>query len=194
VDLHPRERPVPVAPTEGAGSVSPLAASAPPRSPGSPPLALRSEPGPVADLSPSRGGDALGLGLALGGGAVTLASAILIPVSNGSINDSRAELEQSCEVRSGLDDCVHPNPGETARAQAAVNDIATWKAVRVGAWVGLGLGVAATVSGVVLLLQGTDRTASGGQDRWAAARPTRPARWGVMVLPGGAALVQRLTF
>lgn len=84
------------------------------------------------------------------GAAFVVAGAILIPIANGRIDDARNGLNQSCQYRNGLDGCFTANPGSQQTAQDQVDAIATYKAVRTGAWLGLGAGGIALITGIAL--------------------------------------------
>ena len=64
------------------------------------------------------------------GAAATALGAVVVPISNGRIDDARKGLIDSCQVRSGLDACVVSYPGSQQKAQDQVDTIATWKALR----------------------------------------------------------------
>jgi hypothetical protein len=88
-----------------------------------------------------------GVAIAAGGGVMAV-------VSQGRIDDERADLRNSCDMLSGTDACTTSKPDRQEEAQADVDAIATWKAVRIGAWVGLGAGVAAAGYGIWTLVRG----------------------------------------
>lgn len=83
---------------------------------------------------------------------VATVAAILITTANVRLGSERRALSASCEVRVGSDACRHALPGRQGEAQRQVDAIATWKAVRMGSWVGVGVGGALLVTGTALLL------------------------------------------
>jgi hypothetical protein len=107
------------------------------------------------------------------GAALTVVSAILLPVSNAHIDASRRDLEISCAIPNGSDACFSANPGYEQAAQDQVDSIATYKAARTGAWIGLGAGSVALVTGIALAAHAS------------AARPAHRAttRWDVDIVP-----------
>ena len=121
--------------------------TAPPVPHGASPPAARatigSHHGPVANR-PASGWWLLGGGLAL---AAT--GAVMVAVSHSRIDAERANLRGTCDVLDGTDACANAMSGLETRAQSDVDAIATWKAVRIGSWVGVGAGAvtAASASG-----------------------------------------------
>ena len=89
----------------------------------------------------------------------------MVAVSYNRIDAERADLRGTCAVLRGTDACTNSRPGMSAAAQADVDAIATWKAVRTGAWIGLGAGVVTAAYGV-----------------WALVRDGRPADAAPMVV------------
>lgn len=151
---------------------SALAPALPP--PTTAPTSALGVPGPTVSEprpAPSKAGPWLLIG---SGAALTVVSAILVPVSNGRIDSARRDLEISCAVPNGADACFSANPGYEQSAQDQVDSIATYKAVRMGAWIGLGAGSVALVTGVAL-------AAHASATRPAPAR--RSARWDVEIVP-----------
>jgi hypothetical protein len=116
----------------------------------------------------------------LGGGALLVAGgAVLVPVASSRIGDHRNDLASNCDQLSGEDACAHAKPNGQTAAQTAADGIATWKAVRTGAFVGLGVGAATLVAGVVAL-------AAAPRSRSAHARAeVVPMYGGAVVLYGG---------
>lgn len=110
------------------------------------------------------------LGWALAGTGVGLGAfaAVLAGVAAQQASQARSDLTGPCAVI--VDDtCPTPRRGGTTAAQSLVNDIATWKAVSVGAWIGVGAGILAAGSGTALLWRGgsTSMPSSGpGVARW----------------------------
>ena len=93
----------------------------------------------------------------IGGLAVGVAGAALVAISQNEIENRRGTLAQTCMSFSGPDTCGVANArmGDQAAAQTAENDIVTWKGVRLGAEIGVGVGAALAVTGVVLKLVGS---------------------------------------
>ena len=94
----------------------------------------------------------LGWALLASGGGVAVAGTVVVLASGATLSSRRDRLAELCAVPNGRDDCTQAAPGRRAEAQDEVDSIATWKAVRVGGWIGVGLGVAAASTGGVLLL------------------------------------------
>jgi hypothetical protein len=69
------------------------------------------------------------------------------------------------------DVCKTAQSGKVNEAQSAEDAVTTWKGVRVGSWIGLGVGVAAAGTGVVLKLAG-----GGGPAVTALVVPDRDGR------------------
>jgi hypothetical protein len=118
--------------------------------------------------------------LIVGGAAVAVAAAVLIPVSQGRIDDNRSTLAATCNAPPVNDVCATAMNGKQGAAQSSEDAIATWKAARLGAWIGLGVGAAAAVTGLVLKL------AEGGTPHVTAllvpdggGRPTLAVAWGL---------------
>jgi hypothetical protein len=109
--------------------------------------------------------------LVVGGLAVTVAGGVLIWVSQGKIDDNRTRLTATCDGPPVDDTCAVAVNGMRGAAQAAQDAIATWKAVRLGSWIGLGVGAAAAVTGVALKLGG-----GGGPPVTALIVPDRDGR------------------
>ena len=141
----PPAAPPPAAPAPAA---PPPAAAAPPSEPLAP--VTLDEPGP-------RTSSRAAWPLVVGGAVVAVAGVVLVAVSQGKIEDSRMTLMGACMAYSAPDTCktAKPGTGEQATAQTAVNDILTWKSVRLGAAIGAGFGAAVAVTGVVLKLVGS---------------------------------------
>jgi hypothetical protein len=121
--------PVPAAIAERAGAPP---AGAPPPSPPSP--------------SARRAGAWL-----IGAGAVlAVAAAVAVPVAQSRLDAHRTALQGECATALRDDFCEGVKTGELTAAQGDVDGIATWKAVRIGAWVGAGVGLGALATGLVL--------------------------------------------
>jgi hypothetical protein len=125
----------------------------PPESPPAPPPAVHPEPPrPMPRSSPATpttrwGWTLVGTGLGVGIGAAVLGG-VAIQLKNQRESDLST---YDCTKLNGPDACTTPATNQRDAAQAAVNDIATWKAVSAGAWVGVGVGAATAVTGAVLL-------------------------------------------
>lgn len=97
-------------------------------------------------------------------GLVVAAVAVaLIPISSGRIDDDRKALVGECATPVMNDTCM-AMIGHREAAQSLSDSIATWKAVRTGAWVGIGVGL--TTVAVGLILRHNDQSAAA-----AGARP-----------------------
>jgi hypothetical protein len=130
-------------------------------------------PQPV-DPGPEPESNALGWALAIGGGAAALVGTGLVIGSSATIDSRRERLADLCAVPNGTDECTTAQPGKRADAQSEVDAIATWKAVRIGGWVGLGAGVAVAATGIILLAGGS--------------KPRESAQWTVVPTRGGATI------
>jgi hypothetical protein len=93
------------------------------------------------------------------GVVVTVVSVALIPISSGRIEDDRKALVNECATLVMNDTCMALN-GHREAAQSLSDSIATWKAVRTGAYVGIGVGLATVATG--LILRNADQTAAAG--------------------------------
>jgi hypothetical protein len=92
--------------------------------------------------------------LIVGGVAVAVGAAVLLPISQGRIDDSRSTLAATCNAPPIDDVCATAMTGQRNAAQSSEDAIATWKAARIGAWIGLGVGAAVAVTGVLLKVTG----------------------------------------
>ena len=90
-----------------------------------------------------------GLWIAGIGAVVGVAAAVLWPVSQSRINSERSTLADNC-IDPVVNDACTALPGHGAAGQTASDSIATWKAVRIGAAVGVGVGVVAVAGGLLL--------------------------------------------
>ena len=94
-------------------------------------------------------------GRLLGGGlALAATGAVMVAVSHSRIDAEHADLRGTCAVLDGTDACANAMSGLETRAQSDVDAIATWKAVRIGSWVGVGAGAVTAGIGVWALLRG----------------------------------------
>jgi len=98
------------------------------------------------------------------GVVVAAVSVALIPISSGRIADDREALVNECEPPVMNDTCTALN-GHKAAAQSLSDSIATWKAVRTGAYIGIGVGVVTAATGLILR----------NSDQATAATGARPA-------------------
>jgi hypothetical protein len=115
----------------------------------------------------------------LGAGAgVTALSALSLPLANRRLSSERSALAGSCDVLDGSDACRHARPGRSWEAQDQVDAIATWKAVRTAAWVGVGVGGALLVTGSALWL---GRSGDGPSTRDASGSSRRTESWQVQI-------------
>jgi hypothetical protein len=145
------EPPPPVAP--GLGPSPPLAPAPAPFTGDRPPPTT---PPPPPGHSPPGAYWLAGVGLAIGA-----AAAVMIPVSSTQITNARADLARDCAVLSG-DGCKNIANGTTqAQVQSEVDAIATWKNVHTGAWIALGAGVVAAITGVSVAVAVRDGGPSG---------------------------------
>ena len=109
--------------------------------------------------------------LASAGAAVAAVAVALIPISSGRIEDDRKALVDECATPVLNDTCMALN-GHREAAQSLSDSIATWKTVRTGAWVGIGVGLATVGAGLILRQQRPDR----GCRRRAPGAGHRPGR------------------
>jgi hypothetical protein len=163
------ERPPP--PPPPAVKVAPADAAATPGAPVGPAPAPESEgmhPLTEAPAAPPRDAAAdastRGWWLAGVGVVLTAAAVALIPVSSGRVDDNRKALASEC-VDAVVNDTCMAMAGHRDAAQSYSDAIATWKAVRTGAWVGVGVGL--VTAGAGLILRHHDQSAAAG-----GARPT----------------------
>ena len=140
VDVQPPPAPAPAAPI--AAQPAPEVAAAAPA-----PLVDR-EPPPAAPDAAVSTRDWWLVGT---GAAVAVAALILVPVSGGHIDSARTALAGECATPV-INDACFAKVGRSDEAQTHSDAIATWKAVRTGAWIGAGAGVAAILAGTVLRL------------------------------------------
>ncbi len=90
------------------------------------------------------------------GGALVALSAVAVPLASLRIGGARDELSRNCPEPSD-DACPGgTEPENQVAAQRAVDDIATYKWVRTGAWIGAGVGVAVFATGLALRLSDSD--------------------------------------
>jgi hypothetical protein len=88
--------------------------------------------------------------LAGAGAVVTIAAVVLLPISSGRIESDRRELATHCVDMMIMNDTCTAMLGQGPAAQSLSDSIATWKAIRIGAMVGIGVGLATVGSGLLL--------------------------------------------
>jgi hypothetical protein len=137
-------------PTPAPAPVAPLAPVTAPARPAAAPM-----PAPARQR-----GSALPWWLAGGGVVAGGTGAVLVLVAGADISSSRRELSTSCQVPDGVDACRHGRPGRVEDAQRQVDRIATWKGVRTGGWVAVGVGAASLAAGLVLMGRPLEVTAT----------------------------------
>jgi hypothetical protein len=133
--------PAPQVPAPAAGAVTPGTGATPGWSPS--PRESEDQPTTSAAAWP----------LIITGAVIAAGAAVLIPVSGGRIDDDRSALAAECTTPPTGDVCAVAYNGQRAAAQSHEDGIATWKGVRLGAWIGLGVGVATLGTGLVLKLR-----------------------------------------
>lgn len=140
-----------------------------------PPRAQPPKPATPRETPETDDGRAHAWALLIGGaGTAVLGGAFAIGASS-SIDTRRERLAELCAVQHDPDECTSAEPGQRDAAQSEVDAIATWKAVRIGGYIGLGVGAAAAGTGLVLLLG-------------SSKREQPKTSWSVTPLPGGAAV------
>jgi hypothetical protein len=75
---------------------------------------------------------------------------VLLPVSSSHISDDRAALAKECMNGVVMNDWCTALPGHGPAAQSLADSIATWKGIQLGAKIGIGVGVATVVTGVIV--------------------------------------------
>jgi hypothetical protein len=151
-------------PAGGTGAEATAPPPAPPVVPLSPPRPAAPPPGPPPTPPPARPvvvsrADHPGAWLIVTGLVVAAAGGVMVRVSNDKLQELRDDLRNHCHTLAGTDACAEGNPGPTEHdiATSDVDGIATWKGVRIGAWIGLGVGAAVTTAGVIIALLGRDQ-------------------------------------
>jgi hypothetical protein len=115
----------------------------------------------------------------VGAGAAAVATgAILIASAGDRISEARRDLAAACDVPDGPDGCMNAKPDRQLEAQDHADRIATWKAVRTGSWIGVGVGALAAGLGAWFLL-----TDSGGMGAAAGGHTGATATGGRWHLP-----------
>jgi hypothetical protein len=167
----------PAAPPAAEGAAAqPLPAVAPPAAPVAVAPSPASPPAPpAAPPTVVSGGGHPGAWLIVTGLVVAAAGGVMVAVSNNQLQDLRTDLVKRCNIPDGPDACTQAKMNEQGAATTDVDGIASWKAVRIGAWVGVGVGAAVAGAGVIIGLLGNSRegVASGGAPRDGALA----ARW-----------------
>jgi len=160
VEQPPPPPPVSAAPSERTPQPPIAAYTAPayaaPRPPTEAPAAPARDAEPEASMR--------GWWVASVGVVVAAVSVALIPISSGRIADDRQKLVAECVPPVTNDTCTALN-GHREQAQSLSDSIATWKAVRTGAYVGIGVGLVTVATG--LILRNSDQTTAA-----AGARPS----------------------
>jgi hypothetical protein len=139
---------------------SSLAQSSPPPAPTSAPTAAGpfGPPPPVRDGRPVETPDRTAPWvLTLSGAGLFIAGGVSVLAASSSVSSHRDSLARFCSVAPSGDACSIAKPGQRDAAQSEVDSIATWKAVRTGGFVGMGVGLVATGIGTVWLLSGHDK-------------------------------------
>jgi hypothetical protein len=146
--------PVPPRPTpEPRVDVAPTRPAPPPSwPPPAPPSYTPAEavaPTPADTPPPATNVSSRGVWIASIGAIVAIGAAVMIPVSSGRIDNDRAELAKHCMTLLLNDSCT-AKAGEQPAAQSLSDSIATWKAVELGAKIGVGVGLATVVLGIIV--------------------------------------------
>ena len=150
LDLGPAFAPAVVAPTASASSSASTA------------------PVEVAPKSDASSGRTVGWAFFAGGLGLAAISATTVVLASSSISSHRDALAGECLVLNGPDSCKTTYLDLQSSAQGDVDAIARGKTLRTVGWIGLGVGAASAVYGLVRLLG-----ASGGDDHASTgARPT----------------------
>jgi hypothetical protein len=84
-----------------------------------------------------------------GGTGLAVSSAVVWGLAAVKLDNARERLDAACPAHVG-DRCAQTSAAEQQNAQDAVDGIATYKAFRVGAYVGLGTGAALALFGLLL--------------------------------------------
>ena len=126
-----------------------------------PAAAASSAPGaapPITPVTPHRKprDRTLPWALTLGGAGLAVAGGVSVIAASSSLSNHRDSLSGLCAVPVSGDACSLAKSGQRANAQNEVDSIATWKAVRSGGFVGLGVGLVAAGVGAVWLLSASD--------------------------------------
>src|SRR5499427_2291204 len=157
------DRPAQAPPQPAAAGTPPPAVSVP-QPAATPPIALAPSPpppipitqaptgpppGPDTPVEPETTASSRGVWIAGIGATVAIAAAILLPVSSSQIDTNRGKLMGECATVVMNDTCM-AIVGHGPAAQSYADSIATWKAIRTGAYVGVGVGLAAVAGGLLL--------------------------------------------
>jgi hypothetical protein len=95
-----------------------------------------------------------------GGTGLAVSSAVVWGFSAVGLDNARQRLDAACPAHEG-DRCARTSAGEQRNAQDAVDGIATYKAVRIGAYVGLGTGATLALLGLLIKEQRAPATSAG---------------------------------
>jgi hypothetical protein len=127
------------------------------------PPAPQAQPSDAGPSPPEAGVSSRGLWIAGAGAVVTVAAVILLPVTSARLESDRSALMKECATPVVNDQCIAMTDHGPA-AQSLADSIASWKAIRIGAMVGIGVGVATVATGLILRYHD-------GADAAAVARP-----------------------
>ena len=160
IDLNPRFSTTTTAASATTTATTSTTATTPPP--------FDEKPPPVGDQGSSGGsGHGFAWAMIISGGVLVLAGAGTAIIASNKVSSARDALDGDCAVRDG-DACPVAQAGKTQAAQNDVDDITTFKGVKIAGFVGLGVGVVAATIGVVSLLS------SGSSS---SASPTTSASW-----------------
>ncbi|MBN2193565.1 MAG: hypothetical protein JW751_12180 [Polyangiaceae bacterium] len=98
--------------------------------------------------------------VAVAGAVVATGSVVLVPIANGQLASARNRLDQLCSVTVQHDECAAAEPADRDEAQKNVDAIATWRNLRIAAFVGVGVGMAGLVVGTLLATLGRKESVS----------------------------------
>lgn len=115
-----------------------------------PDAALADAPKAVPDAPPAAGQPSNAAPWLLGVGiGVAAAGAVTVVLSSVTISGRRDDLAGHCEIPDGSDGCRFAAPALRASAQSDVDALATWKAVRIVGWAGVGVGIGVGALGLL---------------------------------------------
>jgi hypothetical protein len=144
---------------------SPAPSSSPPLDAASPTIILAAPPipetasppspaPPAPERGPAADRPAAGWWLVGTGAALVVAGGVMVAASHSRLDAERSDLRGTCDVLDGTDACTNARAGLEKQAQSDVDAIATWKAVRIGSWIGVGAGAVTAGIGVWTLVRG----------------------------------------
>jgi hypothetical protein len=142
--------PLPPAPPPDVASPTIILAAPPVPHPASP--AAPSPPAP--DRGPTADRPVAGWWLVGAGAALIVSGGGMVALSHSRLDTERSDLRDTCDVLNGTDACANAKAGLEKQAQSDVDAIATWKAVRIGSWIGVGAGAVTAGIGVWTLVRG----------------------------------------